>query len=75
MPTDGVYTSSVVDDEAVELGAVGCTSLIGAASAEGRRVRRLPEPCVELGAVGCRVVSGKPLDGTSDSLASWVLDS
>jgi hypothetical protein len=56
----------------VELDAVGCTSLIGADAAEGRRVLlRVDELSVELGTVGCRVVSGKPLDGAS----TWLLDS
>jgi len=56
----------------VELDAVGCTSLIGADAAEGRRaLLRVDEFSVELGTVGCRVVSGKPLDGAS----TWLLDS
>jgi len=60
----------VVDEETIELGAVGCTSLIGADAAEGRRVLRWEELSDELGTVGWRVVSGNPLDGTSDWLAS-----
>ena len=72
----------------VELGAVGCTSLIGADAAEGRcpnsptvREPRLEELSVddevrdELGIVGCTVVSGKPLDGSSHWLVSWLLGS
>lgn len=42
----------MVDEETIELGAVGCTSLIGADAAEGRRVLRLEELSDELGTVG-----------------------
>jgi len=57
----------------VELGAVGCTSLIGADPAEGcwpELPTELEGVFVdevvsdELGTVGCTVVSGKPLDGS-----------